>query len=651
MLRPLICMAAVIAATAMDLPTVPDQTRLDEALARAVRWLPPATAPAWARHEGLVRVSAAAFEARRYAVAAAAESRITERWPHHGLPWGNLACALGFQGRWDEALAATATAAARPWHDAVQVAGIRAAWLWQMGDHAGATAAIQAMVDDGGGMAAACLVLFHVSAGTPSTGWRDALARLATPGQDLWWRRWVQVTPLLDAHRHEPWYRELAGPPAGSRHGAWGRLDTTPVPTALSPAPVPPAETTARAHLAAAIAAIEAGAWGAAAVAAAAAREAAPLPEAVVAEAIAHAAQGDRRRSMGCLRDLDRLADPLGGWTVDGAGVFNAGAAAITRLENAGDHRPVALLCVIQGTWYLAWDDHREARSWFDAALEWDPQIPEAWNGRGRSWIHEDDTRAAADFRAAISLWPRYPDARTHLAMVLAMAGDAEGAANALAQVPETGDPLRITARALTAIAGGDATAAVSALRKAVHEDPWNHRWPALLREVTTQSMWQRHPHASIALGDLIRGVAPWNTEAILSQAGDLELLGDLAGAEGRVRLALAEGDPESPDAWLALAWLRAKAGDRAHARAITGLIARPVDERMAGHWHAQMAMVAAALDDAEATRAHLEASMDPTRGARIRQWLAFEPDFARWRGEPWFAALLVPPSADGDRH
>ncbi len=654
MLRPFICLTLTFAVAALDLPSVPDQARLDAALDRALRWLPPATAPAGARLDGLWRVVGAASEARRHAIAAAAGARITERWPHHGLPWGNRACALGFQGHWDEAAAATATAAACAWHQRTQVAGIAAVWRWHQGDRDGATAAIQAFTDDGSGMAAACLVLFHAGAGTPPAGWSGALARLADPGQDLWWRRWVHVTPVLDPHREAAWFQAIAGPPAGPRHGGWGQTDLTPIPAALAPAPLPAEERVARAGIAAALAALDRGDWAEAASAASAARRSAPLPEAIMAQALAHGARGERRAAMECLRALGDLGTSLGALAVDAAPLIAAGQSVIKRLRGLRQGQGVALVCTIQAHWSLAWGNSEEARQWYDAALSWDRSLPEAWNGRGITWMDQDDRRAAADLRAAISLWPGYTDARTNLALVLAMGGQAEEAAAILARIPADAPrtPGRITAEAVTRIAAGDPDGAVRLMDAGLVSHPGHRHWSSMLWMVASQASWQGHPAASAVLCDRIIAVAPWITDAWLKKAGELERLGDQAGAEALVRRALAEGEPESMDGWLILAALRARAGDRAHARAIAARIGKPAHAARLRQWHALMAFIADAEDDEAAVRNHLESSADPENGERTRQWLAAEPLLARWRNRPWFTPLVTtPPTADGDRH
>ncbi|MFM2092155.1 MAG: Tetratricopeptide repeat [Planctomycetota bacterium] len=653
MLRPLLALTFALVLPAMDLPTVPDQARLDAALERALRWLPPATAPVEARVDGLWRVAAAAADARRFGIASAAGSRLTERWPFHGLPWGNLACHYGFQGRWAEAAQATATAAACAWHQETQVAGIAPTWRWHLGDRAGATAAMQAFSDDGSAMAAACLVLYHAGAGSPPEGWRHAVERLAAPGQERWWRRWVQTTPVLDAHRGAAWFQAIAGAPSGPRHGRWGEADPTPVPASLAPAPMPEPERRARAALPQALAALGQGDWAAAVAAASAARSAAPLPETVMALALAHAARGERRQAMGALRELGGLDTPLGSWAVDAAPLMDLGPAVIRRLRGERRTRAVALAITVHAHWSLAWGNDAEARQLYDAALSWDRALPEAWNGRGLTWIGHDDRRATEDFRTAISLWPEYPDARGNLALVLGMAGQAEEAAAILAAIPAAAPatPGRIAAQAVARIAAGDPDGAIALIDAALAGPVGAHIRPGLLWEVASQASWQGHPAASAALCERIIAIAPWMTDAWLKQAGELERLGDPAGAEALVRRALAEGEPESMDGWLILAALRARAGDRDHARAIAARIPVPADPRAARQWHALMAFLADAEDDEAAVRAHLEASLDPDEGERTRQWIAAESLLARWRGRPWFAALVAAPDADPERH
>lgn len=605
----------------------------------------------------LLAVATAADQARRYDLAEAAMTQVTERWPFMPM-WATLSCYQGKQGKFTEALQSLEQGKGLPGTDQQQAEGVRAVWLWQVGRRDEATAVINALPEPKAGdptraMWLVCRAFFHASCDHDQEATRHAVEKLLALPHVGHWRHFLSRDVAFDALRQEPWFVALIGPTAvGTAPAIPFRAITPPSPLGLLPTlSQHPEEVQARSGLGTAMQKLTAGLWKEAKEHADAALNLAPLPEAMVVKALALAGMDQPIHAMDAIREISHQGISLGNWPIDLYTLLSVSRSTVRRLIASargpnGSRRAVALALIIHAHFSYAWRDYDDVVKLMDTAETWDDTIAEIANTRALGKMGRDDKKGAeADLRTAIRLNPEFADAHLNLACLrreqclpaeaLALFGEAKrhGATYPGTELQEC----------LFLGAAGHLDHAL-AIVEAAHRKPHPHR--ALVGtcwELSSYCWEYRRVVEAEQLTRTVIALQPTWFSAWTKLSGDLARQGKFAEAAECARIHL-DGDPDAYDGQLALASWLAHLGNRDEAFIIADRVQPPADTKLKGHYHGVRALYAAAIQDEKMLEGELALVMKAPQHDRQLHWARIDPLFDPYRDKPWFMLLVPPP-------
>ena len=607
----------------------------------------------------LFAVATAADRARRYDVAEAAMTDLTQRWPYIGQPWGNLSCYQGKQGKYAEALHSVAQAKERSNPDRQQLDGISAVWLWQLGKRDEATALLASLPQPKAGdkdrpMWLVCQAFFHASCDHDQAATKQAIESLLAMPEVGHWRYFFARDVAFDALRQEPWFIAQLG------QTATGIASNTPFqPSAASPAaealrhrPAHPEEVIARAEIAAACTHLENGAWKEAAAAADRALQQNQTGEAYVVKALALAGLDQAVPAMDAIRQISHQGLRLTSWPTDLRAVLPVTRKAIRRMISAakagnGTQRSVALGIIIDCHFVYAWRDYDEVIKMMDVAESWCPTLAEIPNTRALARIDKQDWAGAeTDLRAAIQLNPDFADAHLNLAYLRREQGNPKEGMDLfeIAQRHGATYPGTELHGCLFLGAVGRFDEAEAIIRAAVAQPNPPRNLAGTCWELSSQySEHQRFANAE-RLTRMVITLSPAWPDAWTKLSGDLARQGKFAEAAECSQRHL-DSDPDAFDGKLSLAQWLVHLDRRDEAAAIVAQITPPPDTDRLSLYYSCKALYAASITNEAAVRESLTAAHNHSKDkTRLLRWLRSEPFLAAYRGLPWFAALVPTP-------
>jgi tetratricopeptide (TPR) repeat protein len=629
----------------------------DTALKRVLADKPGAHAYPEQDFDWLSDVATAADGDRHYDLAAASTRKITVRWPYLAAPWANLACYLGKQGQFTEALECVARAQALTGADPQQLLGIKAAWLWSLGRHDEALAALPRRPDADGPettMWLVCQAFFHAACDHDDNAARVAIVELLARPQVSHWRHFLSRDVAFDRLRQTAWFLQAVGDTAAGATDAPPFVPPVPVAGAADLLAMPdhPEETRARAAYDEASRRLGAGDWQGAVTAATDGLKSAPMLEGYVTLALGEAGLDHHVAAMDAMRAANHQGMSLDRWPNDVYGLLKTTRAVMVELKpglEAGAapeaRERLALAVIIRAHFALDWRDEAAVLKWMDAADRLAPGLVEIPNLRAIAHMDQDDLATADnDLQRACALDPAFSDAWFNLACLRSEQGRFDEVM-----------PLFEKSRSLCSDNSRASLRGCVFLAESGRFDEALARFAPIAAQTPPPRDTAAIAWALADEADALRRYA--DGERLTRQALALEptwamawgkISGDLL-RQGRTDEALAavqryvEDDEDSFDAQLCLANVLAHADRRAEAAAIVAAVAEPAGSQRF-QYHALRALYAAAIADEDLLKRELAITLQAPHRLRQVRWISGDCLFDAYANQPWFKDLLATP-------
>jgi tetratricopeptide (TPR) repeat protein len=633
----------------------PFRHRLEQVWAACPRDLP--YPEAW--HSWLGYLGNAAHLARYEPLAVEACRESLHRWPHDGATLGNLACSLACEGKFEDALKAIDEAATTSRPNQIQLAGVRAECLWQLGRHEEAKECFSTMErpeqsDYQLQMWLACQAYYHADADHDLDACRKTIGELLGMPHTTHWRNQFRRDVTFDAYRQEAWFIDLMGKTA---------VGTPPTSSFTSPPPdaildgwirdfprASPAVGQAQQDLTTAWEAFDADRWTDAVDAAKAGIETKEeVPELWVVLALAQAALDDASGSMSAIRDITDRGVDLTWDFVDFPKLRESSRTLLKRvIDEAGDahgsRRRVALVAVILAVLDIGCFNRKSAKALLDRAWEWDSTVPEVLNTRAIA-EHElgDDQAAEADLEQCLAMRPHYADAYFNLGVIRLAQARYEAALTNFDTAEQLGAQSGLMARSRADVFAklGKLDAAIELAERLVEERPVPRHADGALWRVSTACLLAHRFTDSERLTRLVLKVNPLWNDAWIKLGGDLARQGRFEEAAAAVRTGLERGEEDSIDGRFALACCEWKLGKRDEAQAIATGIAEPKQGYDLKLYQTGRALFAAIRDDRDNLRDALRALFSMDHSAKVVEWATHEVFLDPFRHLDWFVELM----------
>jgi tetratricopeptide (TPR) repeat protein len=608
----------------------------------------------------LFAVASAACELRYDPLAEAATREAIARWPHSDRAWSDLADFLINQGRFQDSLDAVDRAVQERGHESPSLTGNRAICLWSLGRHDDALALLAGFErPDGGGSDVnrwlAYTAYFHAVADRDDAAARTALTELWGRPRASHLRRYIRRGKEFDRYRQEPWFVALVGATATGTPPAEAYAPESPVAQLDALAASIPHDASAESRnqrLARIYTALAANRWDEAVDLAQRGREADPYcAEFHATLALALSARGDHGAAMEALREASRQDVDFTSGCVNDRALLDAFNTTVKEVLDVSARdaalRPRgASVFTVYSAVALGLGLTDLSLAGANAALNWNPELPEAYNYRAvTEQIQHRLDAADDDLREALRLAPTYADASFNRALVRCDQGRFDEGLASLAQAREWREDAALSdcAEALIRARSGQIDAGCAIIDRLSSQKPPPHTFAHVVFRIgKTCDAQGRFADAERMMRLTLVYEPSWSScwTFIVSAAAHRQ---QPEAARDAAQHALDEGPDDAGDALIARAVTLWLSGDheQAQSQAAAAGAHEPAAASSRWQYHVWFARWQALRADRTALKDELRQVFELDQEGDAMALVINEPWLADYREQGWFRELV----------